>query len=425
MHALLVRVRESFWFLPALLGVVAIVVAQLLVTLDREVLDGQVPAVPFLDALSAGGGRSILTTIGTAMLTVAGTSFSITISVLATTSSTYGPRLVRNFTADRANQLVLAAFTSTFLYAMVVLRTVHTDVDDGDAFVPVVAIHVAVLLAVLDVGVLVFFIHHIASSTQITSLQRQVQTDLRAAVDEAYRDGDDERRTIQPVTVPEDGWYAVRAASDGYVQSVEWRTLTAWAVRNDRLVDVVATPGRYVIQGDVVVRVRVRAGGDQADRSRDDDSTPAIDAATSRTLRAAVVLGTARTPVQDVEFALQQLVEIAVRGLASGSNDPYTAVSALDMATPVLVPLWRDRSAVTALLGPDGTPRVLQHWPSPEDLVAGLFATVGHYGAGQPLVERAADRLAERLEHQAPEHRRGIAAGTRPRPDDPDGEPPG
>ncbi len=323
MHALLVRIRESFWFLPAVLGVVAIVAAQLLVTLDREVLDGRVPAVPFLDALSAGGGRSILTTIGTAMLTVAGTSFSITISVLATTSSTYGPRLVRNFTADRANQLVLAAFTSTFLYAMVVLRTVHTDVDDGDPFVPVVAIHVAVLLAVLDVGVLVFFIHHIASSTQITSLQRQVQTDLRAAVDEAYRDGDDDRRTIAPVVVPEDGWSAVRAAADGYVQSVEWRALTAWAGRNDRLVDVVATPGRYVIQGDVVVRVRADGG-----------SRPTVDAATARTLRAAVVLGTARTPVQDVEFALQQLVEIAVRGLASGSNDPYTAVSALDMATP-------------------------------------------------------------------------------------------
>lgn len=428
MHALLVRTRESFWFLPAVLGVVAVVAAQLLVALDREVLDGRVPAVPFLDALSAGGGRSILTTIGTAMLTVAGTSFSITISVLATTSSTYGPRLVRNFTADRANQLVLAAFTSTFLYAMVVLRTVHTDVDDGDPFVPVVAIHVAVLLAVLDVGVLVFFIHHIASSTQITSLQRQVQTDLRAAVDEAYRDGDDDRRTIAPVSVAEDGWYAVRAAADGYVQSVEWRALTTWAGRNDRLVDVVASPGRYVIQGDVVVRVRVDedesregtgvGGTDGGDRGGARGSSPTVGAASARTLRSAVVLGTARTPVQDVEFALQQLVEIAVRGLASGSNDPYTAVSALDMATPVLVPLWRDRSAVTALLGPDGTPRVLQHWPAPEQLVTTVFETVAQYDAEHPIVEAAADRLAARLTAVEPPHRRGFVAAVRAgRPD--------
>ena len=51
---------------------------------------------------------------------------------------------------------------------------------------------------------------------------------------------------------------------------------------------------------------------------------------TVRELRRAATLGPARTPHQDVGFALQQLVEIAVRGLASGSNDPYTAVQAID-----------------------------------------------------------------------------------------------
>ncbi len=402
MHALLVRVRESFWFLPAVLGIAAIVLAQALVVLDRGLLAGRVPAVPLLDALSAGGGRSILTTIGSSMLTVAGTSFSITISVLATTSSTYGPRLVRNFMADRANQFVLAAFTSTFLYAMVVLRTVHTSVDDGDPFVPVVAIHVAVLLAVVDVGVLVFFIHHIASSTQVTSLQRQVQSDLRAAVDAAYRDDDDRHTTAVP-SRSDHAWRAVRAASDGYVQSVEWRALTTWASRGDRVVDVVAMPGTYVIQGDAIVLVR----------GRDDDGDGPVDAATARTLRSAVVLGGARTPLQDVDFALQQLVEIAVRGLASGSNDPFTAVSALDLATPVLVPLWRDREPVRGLLDQDGTVRVLQRWPEPERLVGTLFATIRQYGADQPLVAAAADRLAGRLEDVAPPHRRGIAAALR------------
>jgi uncharacterized membrane protein len=169
LRAASLRIRESFWFWPTIFGVAAIVLAQLLVSVDERLqLAGT--RIPFLDALSASGGRSILTTIGTSMLTVAGTSFSITISVLATTSSTYGPRLVRNFMADRANQLVLAAFTSTFLYAIVVLRSVHTAIEDTDAFVPVIAVHVAVLMGVVDVAVLVFFIHHIATSVQVTSL---------------------------------------------------------------------------------------------------------------------------------------------------------------------------------------------------------------------------------------------------------------
>ena len=144
-------------------------------TLDR-VSRAAVRELPFFSELSADGGRSILTTIGTSMLTVAGTSFSITISVLATTSSTYGPRLVRNFMADRSNQFVLAMFTSTFLYCLIVLRSVRTASMTGSAFVPTLGVHLAVLLAVVDVAVLVYFIHHIATSVQITTLQKRCRS---------------------------------------------------------------------------------------------------------------------------------------------------------------------------------------------------------------------------------------------------------
>lgn len=389
-----VRVRESFWFLPALLGIAAIVLAEVLVAVDRAVIDGGV-RIAVLDSLSASGGRSILTTIGTAMLTVAGTSFSITISVLATTSSTYGPRLVRNFMADRANQFVLAAFTATFLYAIVVVRSVHTDVDDGSAFVPVIAVHVAVLMGILDVGVLVFFIHHIATSVQITSLQKQVQVDLVAAVDQAFVDRDDahDAVTVAPQGPDREGGRTIRAAQDGYVQSVEWERLVSWADRHDRVLDLCVMPGDHVIVGDPIAVLHVADTATDGG-AVDDDGTG--DGA-ARQVRACIMTGTARTPLQDVRFALQQLVEIAVRGLATGSNDPYTAVSALDMAAVALVPAWRDRERVTGYLDDDGTVRVTPHWPLLEDLVESVFEGVRTYGEDQPIVLRAALRLAERL----------------------------
>jgi len=395
------RIRESFWFLPAVFGVSAIISAQLLVFLDQAVIEASGTRLGFLDALSASGGRSILTTIGTAMLTVAGTSFSITISVLATTSSTYGPRLVRNFMADRSNQLVLAAFTSTFLYSIVVLRSVHTDVDDGTAFVPVIAVHVAVLLGILDVGVLVFFIHHIALSVQITSLQKQVQDDLTAAVDHVFIEDDDDQATIRIQSFPALRWSDITAVTDGYVQSVQWQRLVTWASEHDRVVDVVAMPGEHVIAGDTMLRLDTPVG--VAGESVDDDAADH--------LRSAVTLGTARTPFQDVGFALQQLVEIAVRGLASGTNDPYTAVSALDLAATPLVPMWHDRARITAYLDSDGTARVLPHWPSTEALVSTVFDGVRTYGSEHPIVIAAALRLAKRLGDGAPTSRRGHLDG--------------
>lgn len=393
MQTLTLRIRESFWFLPSVFGIVAIVVAELLVLLDQTLLDAGT-SIPFLDALSASGGRSILTTIGTAMLTVAGTSFSITISVLATTSSTYGPRLVRNFMADRANQFVLAAFTSTFLYSIVVLRSVHTDVDDGTAFVPVIAVHLAVVLGIADVAVLVFFIHHIATSVQITSLQKRVQVDLEEAVDFVYRDDESATISLQPFLPGDRTWVDVPATENGYVQSVQWDRLVSWAHEHDRVLQVVAMPGDHVIEDDVLMRV----GRRPAAGSADDDAGDA--------LRAAFTVGSSRTPTQDVGFALQQLVEIAVRGLASGTNDPYTAVSALDLSATALVPMWRERRAITGYLDGEGALRVVPSWPSAEELVDTVFDGISTYGTDHPAVIRAALRLAERLTDVAPATRR-------------------
>lgn len=183
------RLRETFWFVPAVLGVVALLVAQALVRLDRALLDrGVVIGDSLLYHVGASGSRDILGAIGGSMLGVAATSFSITISVLATTSSTYGPRLVRNFMADRGNQVVLGIFGATFLYSLMVLRSIRSLDADGDTFVPDIAVNVAVLLAVVDVGVLVYFIHHIAQSVQVGTLSARVRQELRDAVDVLHPD---------------------------------------------------------------------------------------------------------------------------------------------------------------------------------------------------------------------------------------------
>ncbi|ARC56645.1 hypothetical protein AS850_06105 [Frondihabitans sp. 762G35] len=383
MRSFLLRARESFWFLPAVFGLLSIVLAEALVAVDRVLIDDGT-RVAFLDALSASAARSILSSIGTSMLTVAGTSFSITISVLATTSSTYGPRLVRNFLADRANQLVLAVFTSTFLYALVVLRSVRSESDGGSGFVPTIAVHTAVLIGILDVAVLVFFIHHIADSVQISTLQKRVQADLIGAIDSVYPARPD-GRTVDAVDIDSTDTAAVATESDGYVQHVDLVGLRRAATRAGCVLDVAAMPGEFVIPGDPLVRVR------PADRAAD----------VAGSVKSAITIGTGRTPHQDVRFALQQLVEIAVRGLASGTNDPYTAVTALDLAGTALVPLMTRPAAATTLADEDGTVRVNLHWPAPDDLLQDLFEGVAVYGLDHPLVVDAARRLAGRLRQSA------------------------
>lgn len=380
MRTWILSARESFWFLPAVFGVVAILLAQGLVTIDR-VSAQQISDLAFFSELSADGGRSILTTIGTSMLTVAGTSFSITISVLATTSSTYGPRLVRNFMADRSNQFVLAMFTSTFLYCLIVLRSVRTSLDDRSAFVPTLGVHLAVVIAVVDAAVLVYFIHHIATSVQITTLQKRVQVDLVRAVDRTHPAELDPGWTRDGVVSASDPT-PIGSVKDGYIQQADLDELLATAVKHDLVLEIVAMPGVHVIEGDPLVVVQNQEQPDPA----------AI-----RGIRSAFAIGVERTPEQDVRFALQQLIEVAVRGLASGTNDPYTTVSALDLSRVALVPLVAREEGPRGRLDDEGRRRLSFEWPTAEFLVGDVLDSVRQYGTEHPAVVRAGLDLAERL----------------------------
>lgn len=249
------RARGSFWFLPALLCAGALVLAQLMVQLDRMV--GQ-SGIPWLDSLlfqiGASGGRDILRAIGGSMLAVAATSFSITIMVLTTASATYGPRLVRNFMTDRKNQFVLGIFGSTFLYSLMTLRTIRAPDSSGGEFVPDIAINLAVLLAVADVAVLVYFIHHIADSIQVSTLSSRVRKEL-LDVAERVRPREDFSHPVSDPILPSGPRGAAASGRVGFVQSVDREGLLGLAAEHDAVIEVLVMPGDYLLHQEPIARV--------------------------------------------------------------------------------------------------------------------------------------------------------------------------
>ncbi|MGA9873945.1 MAG: DUF2254 domain-containing protein [Rhodococcus sp. (in: high G+C Gram-positive bacteria)] len=372
------RARDSFWFLPALLGILALVLAQTMVMLDRYLDSKAFGAFGFLlYEVGASGSRDILGAIGGSMLAVAATSFSITISVLATASSAYGPRLVRNFMSDRGNQFVLGIFGATFLYSLMVLRSIRS-ATDGLNFVPDIAVNVAVLLAVVDVAVLVYFIHHIADSIQVSTLSARVRTELVAVTDSLY-----------PAEVPDDATDArelpgaavsVASSASGFVVGVDESALIAAASKAGSVIEMHVRAGRHVIEGERIASVTGNTSDDIAKAIRD-----------------ATVLGDTRTPTQDVEFAVQQLTEMAVRAMSPSTNDPYTARNALAELAVGMVPLV---SRPTPLLGRndgDGHYRLTVSRASATELVDQIFDAIRQYGLGNLPAVIAAVELARRI----------------------------
>ena len=165
------NVNASLWFVPTLMVAGAIGLAFGLVVVDTHIAHTWLPDYPLLFGAGTDGARGMLTAIAGSMVTVAALIFSLTLSTLAQVSSQYTSRVLRNFMRDRANQLVLGFFVSIFAYCLIVLRTIRGSDEGG--FIPSLAVFMGLVLALASIGVLIFFIHHMATAIQASTIIRQ------------------------------------------------------------------------------------------------------------------------------------------------------------------------------------------------------------------------------------------------------------
>lgn len=315
------RLRSSFWFVPTAMACLAVALALGTVALDKTVTNDWLQLLGWSYSGGAEGASLLLGTVAGSMIAIAGTVFSMTLVALSLASSQLGPRLLRNFMRDTANQVVLGTFVATFLYCLLVLRTIRR--ADEVAFVPHLSVSIGVLLAIVSVGVLIYFIHHISVSIQADQVVARVGRELDEGIHRLFP-GDlgnpesDAARAPGEVSLPADfarEACAVCALKDGYLQMIDADALMALACKEDLLLRLERRPGHYLTKGRAMLMVWP---GDSLTESL------------AGKLNAAFVLGNQRSAAQDVEFSLLQLVEIAVRALSPGINDPFTAVACVD-----------------------------------------------------------------------------------------------
>lgn len=313
--------RSSFWFLPSIMAGAAIALSFVLVAMDRWVGTEAAREVGWLDAFGPESARSILAAIAGSMISVAGLTFSMTMLTLQLASSQFGPRLLRNFMRDRGYQIVLGTFTATFVYCLLVLRTVRG--TEGSHFVPQVAVAVGVLLALASIAVLIFFIHHVATSIRIETLLADLAAETRDAVDRLYpemigRDPPPSEDTKPDSLIPanfDSDVRLIRSDQSGYVQRVDVDALMRLATEHGLIIRIEQAPGSFLKDGDALLSAHPEV---------------AVPDEVADSLRGALVVGQERTPDQDLEFLIRRIVEIAQRALSPGINDPTTALYCID-----------------------------------------------------------------------------------------------
>lgn len=371
---LLEKLRASYWLLPGMLVVMSYALALFVLWMDEQVFGQKMVSVLGFEYDSISGVQTLLSVIATSSMAAASVAFSITIVALTLASQQFGPRLLRNFMRDNTNQVVLGGLLGIYIYCLVVLAASS---DHGD--VPTLSVIVAMLLAITGVFLLVFFIHNVADGIHVNNLIAKVAEELNLTALRLYdNDASDEAGSDSAVDDSTLDLADIQIASSGYLQAINKDDLLALAVRQDAVIVLQCAAGDFLVSDAVLARIS------PAWRADDDQLVQAINAA--------CLQGKVRTPEQDIQFLFDELLEVALRALSPGVNDPFTARDCIDRIADALVLVLKRRVRNRWLLDEDHKPRLYVRYSEPTSLMDKCFLPLITNGYNQDIV---AIRIAE------------------------------
>lgn len=349
--------RANLLFRPLVLILFLSALAVTLPALEREWMaaDPKFAAFDAWLAVEPGAAQVVLGTLAGSLMTVVSVVYSILLVALSLASMQFSTRILAGFMRDRVAQNTLGLLLGSFVYALLVLRSVHLD----PPFVPGIAASGAVILAVSSLLALVWFIHHIVQSIQANFLLERIAGETEPVIDEVFPELPVECPPPPPVPARA---AIVRGARSGYIQLVDTQRLLALAAEAGTEIHLLRGMGRFVPQGAPFFAI-----------SPASLSTPALEAGCV----AAVDLGPVRTMQLDAEWGFRQIVDIALKALSPAVNDPSTAATCVDHLSRLLIRA-SGRARPPAVLE-SGAGRLVSPQPSLPELIDLSFEQIRQY----------------------------------------------
>jgi len=313
------NLRASYWFMPAVMTFVAVVIAISLYQLDMAVPNDILYDRWFVLQQTTEQARGSLSLIATSMLGLIGVVFSMTLVAITMASSQFGSFLLRAFLRDTGTQTVLGTYSATIVYCicLLLLLPFSATID----LVPQIAITFALLLLFLDLAMLIYYFNHVAVSVQASNVVAVVARELGSIIE-----GELEAARATPVeasaaiksrhkSIRIEG-KAVRAMRSGYIRAFDYDGLTRVASKHDLVFLITRMTGDFLATGEPWL---LAWPGDEK----------VIGSITGQ-VNSMCLTGETGTMLQDPMFGIGQLVVIASRALSPAVNDPLTAIMCVD-----------------------------------------------------------------------------------------------
>ncbi|MGH4028880.1 DUF2254 domain-containing protein [Actinomycetota bacterium Odt1-20B] len=382
------HLRDTMWFAPTAGLVGALLLWWVAEGVDAEIVrvlqdSEDYESVKTLIGVSEDT-KTVISTIGSAMMTFIGVVFSISLVAVQMASGQFSPRVVRIFVRSRITKSTLTVFLATFLFSLMTLTSFDSEKDPKlVSNVPLVEGILAVALVLLSLLLFVAYVNGTLRMMRVGFvIDRIAREAARVAVKQPLERADDGAELG-----PETGRITHQGRA-GVLRDVNIARLVQAARRRGVVLRLLPRIGDFVVPGTPVFTVH---GG----------AAPSV-----RALRYSVSVGVERTFHQDLGFGLRQLSDIALRALSPAVNDPTTAVQALDRIVQFLASLAPYPLGALPHRDRQGVVRLVQPVPGWTELVDLGFAEIRGCAVGSPQVTRRMLAGLDDLLLLAPQERR-------------------
>lgn len=361
------RARESLLTIPVVLVVAAVLLAIAALYLDSTFEEG-LDSLPIVLGTTVAGGRAIATTVAGATITVAAIVFSITALSTQMAANQYSPRALGGFFEDPFQQVIIGLVVGTFTYSLLILASLSNAIIDGSDPSPSLSVTIAIVLGVASAIGIVAYINHSLRRMQIDSVVRRIAAGSIRAIERHLSEKD--TGSVAEGPPPHGESVHIEANTSGWVIGLDTARILA-TMPPGSIVRVDVRLGEAVSKGDRLIAMWPDPGDEWEGKS---------------TMAKGVITAPERSLEHDPTFGIRQLVDIALRALSPGVNDPTTAVDVIHhLKTPVRKVLLSDAPR-RVFTGPDDRRLFLAAIPGRSDYVHFAFSEIRLAATHQPYV---------------------------------------
>lgn len=364
--------RSNYWFWPLTACLGAFIVLHLSLWLDNTYHEVFSLFVPPPYKLQTEGARAFLTTVSASIMTATSVTLSLTILTVSHAVAQYSPRLLGNFMKSSIIQLTLSLFLATFIYCIALLSKLPAPLEKAmNVSVPNLSLFIATILTLACIVTLIAFFHQVPQSIRLANIVNNLGEKLSAKIDFLFAERNNSTKKdyneLNSVEFPEKKEHIIYSKKAGYLQTIEDQVLVKLTKKHDFYLEVLVRPGYFV-----TIDQPLAVYTSEAKR---------CDKNLSKQIHENFVIGWHRTETQDFLFLADQLIEIVIKALSPGINDPSSARSALNWLNNAIICLLRQRLPSPYKHDDDDTVRLIVPSISLDYVIAHIYEQLNPYVA--------------------------------------------